>query len=151
MTVISQIVCICQKSIQSKEVAWRASARSSAKSFQSKTKLNRSPEKKEKKKKPKSYSGRLLTASGVGSKNSWSSDVGQLRYVAQKMAKSTVLKATYLSCPTSELHEFFFGNSPMTEVNMVFYGPCLGTSPVLRKWAWKKPWKSKNAKKCHFP
>ena len=45
----------------------------------------------------------------------------------------------------------FFGNSPMTEVNVVFYGPCLGTSPVLRKWAWKKPWKSRNAKKCHFP
>ena len=45
----------------------------------------------------------------------------------------------------------FFCNSPMTEVNMVFYGPCLGTSPVLRKWALEKPWKSQNAKKCHFP
>ena len=30
------------------------------------------------------------------------------------MAKLTILKAIYLSCTTSELHEIFIGNSPMT-------------------------------------
>ena len=83
----------------------------------------------------------------VTKKISWSSDVGQLRYVAFKIVNLAIFWVLYLSCPTSKLHEKIFGNSPLTEVNMVFYGPCLGTSPVLRKWARKNPWKSKNAKK----
>ena len=67
---------------------------------------------------------------------SWVLDVktlGQLSYKNQRMARLTILKVTYLSCPTSELHEIFLGISPMTEVDMVFYGLCLGTSPILRK------------------
>ena len=38
----------------------------------------------------------------------------------------------------------FFGNSPMTEVKMAFYGSCPDSSPVLRKVTRLKPWKSKN-------
>ena len=43
----------------------------------------------------------------VTKKNSWSSDVGQLRYVAFKIVNLAIFWVLYLSCPTSELHDFF--------------------------------------------
>ena len=40
--------------------------------------------------------------------------------------------------------EKIFWYSPMTEVEMIFYGLCPDSSPVLRTMTWLKPWKSKN-------
>ena len=77
-------------------------------------------------------------------KNSWSSDIGLLRYGTWKTAKIAIFRVSYLSSPMSELHEIFFGDFSLTYIDVVYYSPCMGNLSILRKKTWLKPWKSKN-------
>ena len=79
----------------------------------------------------------------VTKKISWGSDVGQHRYGTLNTAKIAIFRVSYLSSPMSELHEIFFGDSPIPTLNSIFPGH---VSAPHRFWEKRHGWNHGNPK-----
>ena len=79
----------------------------------------------------------------VTKKISWSSDIGLLRYETRKIAILAVFQVPYLCCPMAELHEMFFGDSPITTLNSILPGH---VSAPRRFWEKRHGWNHGNPK-----